>query len=148
MCSEYLWRKCLVTRLNSWLWMRRISLLIFPPSSQDCQHAEIPCKFFLTCIFNLPPARRCNRIDPQYERDTPQAMITLDMWLPPSQEVDSWGLLDAGQLGPAVRYSNYKNYSRKLSLFQIWFLISQCFTNRTIARLEPLESFQKQRKFE
>ena len=32
-------------------------------------------------------------------------MITLDMWLPPSHDVDSWGLLDVGQLGPAVRFS-------------------------------------------
>ena len=42
---------------------------------------------------------RCNRI----EVETPSAMITLDMWLPPSKDVDSWGLVDAGQLGPAVR---------------------------------------------
>ena len=30
-------------------------------------------------------------------------MISLDMWLPPSLEVDTWGLVDGGQLGPAVR---------------------------------------------
>ena len=31
-------------------------------------------------------------------------MLRLDMRLPPSYHVDTWGLLDAGQLGPAVRY--------------------------------------------
>ena len=34
----------------------------------------------------------------------PPAMLTLDMVLPPSYHVDTWGLLDGGQLGPAVRY--------------------------------------------
>ena len=37
---------------------------------------------------------------------TPRAFLTLDMVLPPSHHVDTWGLLDAGQLGPAVRYSH------------------------------------------
>ena len=42
-------------------------------------------------------------MDPQNDSDMPKAMVTLDMMLPPSRDVDSWGLVDAGQLGPAVR---------------------------------------------
>ena len=33
----------------------------------------------------------------------PPAMITLDLWLPPSHVLDSWDVLDSGQLGPAAR---------------------------------------------
>ena len=33
----------------------------------------------------------------------PEAMLTLDMWLPPSYVIDSWDVLDSGQLGPATR---------------------------------------------
>ena len=33
----------------------------------------------------------------------PAAMLALDMWLPPSYLVDTWGLRDGGYLGPAVR---------------------------------------------
>jgi len=36
--------------------------------------------------------------------EAPTAMLTLDLWLPPSYHVDTWGLVDAGQLGPAVRF--------------------------------------------
>ena len=35
----------------------------------------------------------------------PPAMITLDLWLPPSHVLDSWDVLDSGQLGPAARLS-------------------------------------------
>ena len=41
----------------------------------------------------------------QLKQVTPTSMLTLDMWLPPSYQVDTWGLLDAGQLGPAVRWA-------------------------------------------
>ena len=34
----------------------------------------------------------------------PTAMISLDMWMPPSSYVDKWGLIDVGQLGPAGRW--------------------------------------------
>lgn len=34
----------------------------------------------------------------------PQAMLSLDIWLPAAQEVTAWGLIDAGQLGPATRF--------------------------------------------
>ena len=34
---------------------------------------------------------------------TPPAMMTLDLWLPPSYVLDSWDVLDSGQLGPATR---------------------------------------------
>ena len=30
-------------------------------------------------------------------------MVTLDLWLPPSYVLDSWDVLDSGQLGPATR---------------------------------------------
>ena len=43
-------------------------------------------------------------MDPDPSPDVPLSMITLDLWLPPSQEVDTWGLLDVGQLGPAPRF--------------------------------------------
>ena len=33
----------------------------------------------------------------------PSAMLALDMLVPPSYHVDTWGLLDGGQLGPAIR---------------------------------------------
>ena len=33
----------------------------------------------------------------------PGAMLSLDLELPPSDHVDTWDLLDGGQLGPAVR---------------------------------------------
>lgn len=48
----------------------------------------------------------------------PPAMLTLDLWLPPSYHVDTWGLVDAGQLGPAVRFG--------------WFIPS-----RTEAKIPP-----------
>ena len=32
-------------------------------------------------------------------------MLTLGVLLPPSYHMDSWGLVDLGQLGPASRYS-------------------------------------------
>ena len=34
----------------------------------------------------------------------PSAMVTLDKMLPLSQTVDWLGLMDIGQLGPAIRY--------------------------------------------
>ena len=37
-------------------------------------------------------------------QEIPPSMITLDMLLPPSHDVDTWGLLDVGQLGPALRF--------------------------------------------
>ena len=37
----------------------------------------------------------------------PTAMISLDMWMPPSSFVDNWGLIDVGQLGPAGRWNIY-----------------------------------------
>ena len=46
-------------------------------------------------------------MNPKPGPDIPPAMITLDMLLPPSQDVDTWGLVDVGQLGPAVRWDRY-----------------------------------------
>ena len=43
-------------------------------------------------------------MDPEPSPDVPPSMMILDMWLPPSQEVDTWALLDVGQLGPAPRF--------------------------------------------
>ena len=33
----------------------------------------------------------------------PQAMVSLDLMMAPTSYVDKWGLVDVGQLGPAVR---------------------------------------------
>ena len=47
---------------------------------------------------------RCDDYTSSQPQDaTPAAMLALDLWLPPSYHVDTWGLLDAGQLGPALR---------------------------------------------
>ena len=43
----------------------------------------------------------------------PPAMITLDLWLPPSHVLDSWDVLDSGQLGPAARLSFIHHHNRK-----------------------------------
>ena len=51
---------------------------------------------------------RCDDYTSSQPQDaTPAAMLALDLWLPPSYHVDTWGLLDAGQLGPALRWSSY-----------------------------------------
>ena len=50
----------------------------------------------------------------------PTAMISLDMWMPPSSFVDKWGLIDVGQLGPAGR-SNIYSFS-KIHYFSSSFL--------------------------
>ena len=42
--------------------------------------------------------------------EAPVTMLSLDMWLPPSYQLDTWGLLDAGQLGPAIRYDIPPSY--------------------------------------
>ena len=34
----------------------------------------------------------------------PSEMLTLGVMLPPTYHVDTWNLVDVGQLGPAVRY--------------------------------------------
>ena len=47
-------------------------------------------------------ACRCDSLVPGEDR-VPAAMLALDLWLPPSYNVDTWNLVDAGQLGPAVR---------------------------------------------
>ena len=47
---------------------------------------------------------RCDGYNSRPDTDSaPPAMLALDLWLPPSHHVDTWGLVDAGQLGPAVR---------------------------------------------
>ena len=40
----------------------------------------------------------------------PQYMVILDKVLPMSKSVDGLGLMDVGQLGPAVRY--HRNFTR------------------------------------
>ena len=35
----------------------------------------------------------------------PSEMLTLGVMLPPTYHVDTWNLVDVGQLGPAVRYA-------------------------------------------
>ena len=54
---------------------------------------------------------RCDDYTSSQPQDaTPAAMLALDLWLPPSYHVDTWGLLDAGQLGPALRWSYKFSY--------------------------------------
>ena len=50
-------------------------------------------------------------------------MLALDLWLPPSYHVDTWGLLDAGQLGPALRWSIAATHSD--IGWWIWAVISK-----------------------
>ena len=50
-------------------------------------------------------------------------MLALDLWLPPSYHVDTWGLLDAGQLGPALRWSTAATHSD--IGWWIWAVISK-----------------------
>ena len=38
-------------------------------------------------------------------------MLSLDISLPPSYTVDTWGLVDAGHLGPATRYAQHLDFS-------------------------------------
>ena len=40
---------------------------------------------------------------PSNQLRVPTAMLSMDVWLPPSSFVDKWGLIDVGQLGPAGR---------------------------------------------
>ena len=47
---------------------------------------------------------RCDDFNSNPMKDqAPSAMLALDMLIPPSYHVDTWGLLDGGQLGPAIR---------------------------------------------
>ena len=64
------------------------------------ENTAIQLKLLASCTNPL-----CNGFNSGPESSsTPRALLTLDMVLPPSHHVDTWGLLDAGQLGPAVRY--------------------------------------------
>ena len=67
----------------------------------------------------------------------PTAMISLDMWMPPSSFVDQWGLIDVGQLGPAGRL-NINSVSNLLFFWLIprfgWFIPS-----RTEEQYPPLK---------
>ena len=45
----------------------------------------------------------CKKVDGSKPPAIPFSMLALDIWLPPSYQVDTWSLLEAGHLGPAVR---------------------------------------------
>ena len=49
----------------------------------------------------------------------PAAMLTLDLWLPPSYVLDSWDVLDSGQLGPATRSHLTSYYETFIKLCQV-----------------------------
>ena len=67
---------------------------------------------------------RCDDYTSSQPQDaTPAAMLALDLWLPPSYHVDTWGLLDAGQLGPALRWSIAATHSD--IGWWIWAVISK-----------------------
>ena len=53
----------------------------------------------------------------------PQAMVSLDLWLPPQMEVDTWGLTTPGQLGPAARWEQLLVRQTGRQMFRFgWFL--------------------------
>ena len=52
------------------------------------------------------PYFSCDDLDTRqdsHELEVPQAMVSLHLEMAPTYFVDKWGLLDVGQLGPAVR---------------------------------------------
>ena len=53
----------------------------------------------------------------------PSAMVSLDLQLPPSDHVDTWDLLDGGQLGPAVRLGWFVSHAGQEDLTH-WKLLT------------------------
>ena len=51
-------------------------------------------------------------------------MLSLDLELPPSDHVDTWDLLDGGQLGPAVRLGWFVSRTGEEKLTH-WKLLTQ-----------------------
>ena len=51
-------------------------------------------------------------------------MLSLDLELPPSDHVDTWDLLDGGQLGPAVRLGWFVSRAGE-ELLTHWKLLTQ-----------------------
>ena len=45
----------------------------------------------------------CDDLEPHTVLRLPRAMLALHLMMAPTSYVDKWGLVDAGQLGPAVR---------------------------------------------
>ena len=45
----------------------------------------------------------CDDLEPHTVLRLPQTMLALHLMMAPTSYVDKWGLVDAGQLGPAVR---------------------------------------------
>ena len=76
----------------------------------------------------------CHKMVPKPSPTIPPAMITLDMWLPPSQDVDSWGLLDVGQLGPAVRFGLLTTNNEKSSTVSHWKMLK---SRESVKNLSP-----------
>ena len=73
-------------------------------------------------------------MDPKPSPAIPPAMITLDMWLPPSQDMDSWGLLDVRQLGPAVRVGLLTPNKEQFSAVTHWKMFK---SRESVKNLSP-----------
>ena len=67
-------------------------------------------------------------------------MLALDMSLPPSYTVDTWGLIDAGHLGPAIRFVQHIVYSSFKTLIGNLFCCSAC--QKEMCRLHHYCAFQ------
>ena len=75
----------------------------------------------------------------------PTAMISLDMWMPPSSLVDKWGLIDVGQLGPAGRWDLHSvpELSDFLHHSKVWMVHSKQNWGRISTLDRPLEGLQR-----
>ena len=68
---------------------------------------------------------RCDDYTSNPAKDSPPgAMLSLDLELPPSDHVDTWDLLDGGQLGPAVRLGWFVSRTGEERLTH-WKLLTQ-----------------------
>ena len=68
---------------------------------------------------------RCDDYTSNPAKDSPpSAMLSLDLELPPSDHVDTWDLLDGGQLGPAVRLGWFVSRTGEEKLTH-WKLLTQ-----------------------
>ena len=70
------------------------------------------------------PPLRCDDYTSNPAKDSaPSAMLSLDLELPPSDHVDTWDLLDGGQLGPAIRLGWFVSQDRE-ELLTHWKLLT------------------------
>ena len=79
----------------------------------------------IICFFNLKSYHHsCDDYTSNPAKDSaPSAMVSLDLQLPPSDHVDTWDLLDGGQLGPAVRLGWFVSHAGQEDLTH-WKLLT------------------------